>query len=517
MKLLGSAFSIYLRHIDRWLRRSAAEPARCQQKAFQRLLARARNTCFGHEHDFASIRTHADFVKAVPIGDYVQQLSLFERMVDGQPNVCWPGVIQYFAQTSGTTAGDKRIPITSEMVKSNGRAAVAIFAYYNRRGPKRVSQLLAGQLLFLGGSTTMTPTQAGGWIGDLSGIATKSIHWPLTTRYEPGFDLALIDNWEDKIERVAQRVQNRDIRFVTGMPSWVKILFDRVCELRGVAPEVGISHVWPNLSLFVHGGVNFQPYRPTFARYFRPDHDLQFLEVYPASEGFIAIQADGNDPGMEILTDNGLFYEFVPLSEWGNDDAPRLTIDQVEIGVPYSVLLSTNAGLWAYDIGDVVTFTSLTPPRIVFAGRNKHFINAFGENIIGQQVNQAVAAAAEATGAEVEAFTASPRYAGTDHRVGAHEYVVEFTRPPADLDAFAREIDRTLQATNVDYSVKRRGDLGMTSVEVSDVPAGTFYRWMKQRGKLGGQHKIPVCANDRRYVDELLALAGRHAGSSSGA
>ena len=509
MNLIGPAFSLYLKKVDRWLRRSSAQPAACQQKVLRQLLDRAANTSFGQSHDFASIRSHADFVKAVPIGDYVQQIDLFQRMVAGEADVSWPGKIRYFAQTSGTTAGDKRIPVTDDMAKANRRAGLAIFAYYARRGPGLASKLLAGKLLFLGGSTTMTPTDAGGWIGDLSGIATQSIHWPLTPRYEPGFELALLDDWEEKIEKISRRVHDRDLRFVTGMPSWMKILFDRVCELHNIPPEGGISRIWPNLQLFVHGGVNFEPYRPTFAKYFAPDHKLGFLEVYPASEGFVAIQADANNPAMEMLVDNGLFYEFVPLEDWGTDNAPRLTIDQVETGVPYSVLLSTNAGLWAYDIGDVVTFTSLAPARITFAGRNKHFINAFGENIIGQQVSQAVAAAAEATGAEVEAFTASPRYAGPIHRVGAHQYVVEFAHPPHDIDAFARRIDDTLLSINVDYSIKRKGDLGMTMVEVVDVPKGTFYEWMKQRGKLGGQHKVPVCANDRRYVDELLELAGQ--------
>ncbi|HDZ22816.1 hypothetical protein LCGC14_0402040 [marine sediment metagenome] len=512
MNLLGPAFSVYLRHVDRWLQRSGADPAACQRRVFHQLLDRANDTWFGRQHGFVSIKTHADFVQAVPIGDYVQQLSLFERMLAGEANVCWPGVVRHFAQTSGTTAGDKRIPVTREMAKANRRAGIAMFAYYKRRGQGLLSNLMAGKLLFLGGSTAMTPTDAGGWIGDLSGIAAQSITWPLSTHYEPGLDLALLDNWEEKIQQVADRVNDRDIRFVTGMPSWMKILFDRVCRIRGIAVDGGISRVWPNLQLFVHGGVNFQPYRQTFARYFEPGHDLHFLEVYPASEGFIAIQAQRDDPAMEILVDNGLFYEFVPLEDWGKPNAPRFTIDQVDTGVPYSVLLSTNAGLWAYDIGDVVTFTSHVPARITFAGRNKHFINAFGENIIGQQVSAAVAAAAEATGAEVEAFTAAPRYADADHRTGAHQYVVEFMHPPAGgADAFAREIDRKLLAINVDYSIKRGGDLGMTTVEVAAVAKGTFYEWMKQRGKLGGQNKVPVCANDRRYVDDLLALASQTA------
>jgi len=508
MNLFGPAFSLYLSRVNRWLRRSANNPAAYQRRTLQRLIARAANTWFGREHDFPRIHTHEDFVKAVPIADYVSRLNVFQRMLAGEPDVMWPGKVSFFAQTSGTTAGDKRIPITRAMHKANFRAAMAIFAYFKRRGRHLPAHIMGGKMLFLGGSTRMTRTDAGAWIGDLSGIATRSVPWPISTRFEPGKALTTIDDWEEKIETVAERVVDRDIRFVTGMPSWIKLLFDRICEIRGVDRNGGISQVWPHLTLVVHGGVNFDPYRPTYRRFFGEDHQPHYLEVYPASEGFVAIQADPNDPGMEMLVNNGLFFEFVPLELWGQDDAPRLTIDQVETNVPYSVVLTTNAGLWAYDIGDVVTFTSLVPPRITFAGRNKHFINAFGENIIGQHVSQAVAAAAEATGAGVEAFTASPRYAGNGDRGGAHEYVVEFTHPPADANAFAREIDRTLQHINVDYSVKRKGDLGMTCVEVTEVPTGTFYAWMKQRGKLGGQNKVPVCANDRRYVDELLEQAG---------
>jgi len=505
VNLPGPALSPYLRIIDAWLRRAARDPAGHQKRTFGKLIRRARNTWFGRKHDFASIRTHADFVKAVDIGDYVSRLELFQRTLNGEPNVCWPGRIRFFAQTSGTTAGDKHIGVSGEMMRANRRAALAIFAYYARRGRGLITCLMDGQLLFLGGSTALSRTESGSLVGDLSGIATRSIHWPLTRHYEPGPELALLDSWEEKIARVSERVSRRDVRFVTGMPSWVKVLFDRVCEIRGVGTEGGISRVWPNLRLFVHGGVNFAPYRSGFTRYFSEDHPPAYLEVYPASEGFIAIQAQADDPAMEVLTDNGLFYEFVPLSEWGRPDAPRLTIGEVETDVPYSVVLSTCAGLWAYDLGDVVRFTSTVPPRVVFAGRNKHFINAFGENIIGEQVSAAVAAASAATGAEVAEFTAAPKYPVAPGEPGAHEYAVEFERPPeGGADAFAEEIDAELQRLNHDYSIKRAGGLGMTRVKVTTVPRGTFYEWMKRRGKLGGQNKVPLCANDREYIHDLL-------------
>ncbi len=494
---------MYLRRVDRWLRRASADPVASQQQVLRRLLDRAKRTWFGRKHDFAKIASHADFVKAVPIADYVGRLDLMERIFAGEPNVCWPGVVRYFAQTSGTTAGDKRIPVTARMQRSNRRAAMAIFAYYQRRGRGKVNSLMAGQLLFLGGSTNMTPTGNGSWVGDLSGIATRSLHWPLVKHYEPGLELALIDGWEEKIERVARRVMDRDVRFVTGMPSWVKILFDRICALRGIPPEGGISRVWPNLQLFVHGGVNFEPYRSAFERYFTAMHSPEYLEVYPASEGFVAIQPAPARGGMEMLMDNGLFYEFVPLEQWGQADAPRLMIDKVETNVPYCLVLSTNAGLWAYELGDVVQFESLRPPRILFAGRNQHFINAFGENIIAQQVSQAIASAATASGAQVAEFTAAPRYAERD-RPGAHQYIVEFDRHPHRMETFTAQIDSELQRLNNDYSIKRRGNLGMMPVEVTAVPPGAFYDWMKIRGKLGGQNKVPVCSNDRRYVDDLL-------------
>ncbi|NBB95392.1 MAG: hypothetical protein GVY16_06585 [Planctomycetes bacterium] len=511
MNLLGRLLNVYLKHLDRQLRAAAGDPVAAQQQQLRQLLRTARRTAFGRKHAFKAIRSHDDFRKAVPIRDYVAMLPWVEQMLDGRRNVSWPGTVRYFAQTSGTTAGDKRIPVTRDMQRSNRRAALAIFAFYERRGRGNAARLMDGKLLFLGGSTSMTPTGSGGWIGDLSGIATQQIHWPLTTRYEPGPQIALIDNWETKIDRVAERCGPMDITLLTGMPSWCKVLFDRLVERRGIDTTGAISRIWPRLRLFVHGGVNFEPYRATFEQYVADDHELEFLEVYPASEGFVAVQPEAGGP-MEMLTDNGLFYEFVPLSQWGQPDAPRLGIGEVDIGVPYSLVLSTNAGLWAYDIGDVVEFVSTRPPRIRFAGRNKQFINAFGENIIAQDCSRGVAHAAEVTGAAVREFTAAPIYAGHGRKVGAHEYVVEFEREPEDLDAFAAALDARLQEVCVDYSVKRRGDAGMTPAEVTPVPPDTFYQWMKNRGKLGGQNKVPVCANDRRYVGDLREMSGHPSG-----
>ena len=287
------------------------------------------------------------------------------------------------------------------------------------------------------------------------------------------------------------------------------VLFDRACQVAGVGAEGGISRVWPHLVLIVYGGMNLEPYRAKFESYFNPGRRPWMLQVYPSSEGFIALQADLDDPAMEPLVDNEIFFEFVPLAEWGKAGAGRLMIHQVEPGIPYCLVLSTAWGLWAYDLGDVVRFTSVRPPRLVFAGRHQHFLNAFGEHMIGEEVAGAVAAACEATGARVAEFTAAPIYPDRDRLGGAHEYVVEFTRPPqGGLEVFARAIDRAAIAVNVNYRVKRDGDLRITAPEVRAVPPGTFYAWMKKRGRLGGQNKVPVCANDRRYADDLLRLVG---------
>jgi hypothetical protein len=505
VSLMGRLLDGYLGRLDRRLAQAARNPVEAQNRVLSRLLSRAQATWFARQYALRSVRTPADFARAIPIRDYVADLDVFRRVEAGEPDVCWPGRVRNFAQTSGTTAGDKHIPITPDMTRSNRRAALAIFAYYRRWNPANVRRLMDGQLLFLGGSTALERTPTGARIGDLSGIATRSIFWPLSRRYEPGKRLALMDSWEEKVSAVARRAAGRDVRFVTGMPSWVRILFDRLCAMRGIPAEGGMSQVWPNLRLFVHGGVNFAPYRSSFQRYFRADHPLDFQEVYPASEGFVAIQAEAGKPGMEMLTDNGLYYEFVPLEEWGSPSARRLSIGEVEVGVPYSLVLSTCAGLWAYDIGDVVRFVSLRPPRIVFAGRNKHFINAFGENVIGEQVSAAAAAAATATGAQVEEFTVAPRYPDAGSTAGGHEWVVEFTRAPAGgVDAFALALDAELQRLNHDYSIKRKGGLAMAPPTVKEVGRGAFYNWMKARGKLGGQHKVPICANDRRYVEELV-------------
>ena len=521
MNLCGAALEAYLGRLNGALRRAAARPDEAQRRVLGRLLWRARDTWFGRRHGFASIRGPADFARAVPIADYAGRIEMFRRIQAGEPDVAWPGRVRWFARTSGTTVGLKYIPLTTEALRSHARAIRAVLAYYARDGRGLAARLLEGKLLFMGGSASPVPLGPGTWAGDLSGLRQHGLPWWARPWFEPGVDVARLPEWHERIEAAARRTLHCDVRFLAGIASWIVALFDRLCELGGVPPDGGISRIWPNLQVYVHGGTHLDPYRPILDRYFapgsarakpgsagaKPGRAPRYLGTYTASEGSIAIQAQADDPSLELQTAAGLFYEFVPREEFGRPGARRLTVREVERGVPYCIVLSTCAGLWAQAIDDVVQFTSVVPPRLVFAGRYGALLNAFAEHVGGHEVAAAVGAAARATQARVAEFTVAPRYFTAERHTGAHQYVVEFEEPPAaGLAAFAREIDRLL-LENINYRAKRVGNVTLTLPEIVPVPRGTFHAWMASRGKLGGQNKVPVCASDRRWADPLLAVA----------
>jgi hypothetical protein len=410
----------------------------------------------------------------------------------------------------------KMIPITRGMRRNQVQAGIAVLACCGRAEKGLMSRIMDGKILFLAGAQPPLPAGHGAYAGSLTSIALGWVPWPISTRYEPGRELAVIGDFEKQVRQIADRVIHRDVRFFGHMPTWTWILFEQMCAAAHVPEDGGVTKIWPNLEVFVYGGMNFAPLRPSIDRFFRPDRRPRYYQVYPATEGFIAIQPNDGVEAMELLVANEIFYEFVPLEEWGKPGAPRLMVDEVEPDVPYVMVLSTSWGLWAYDLGDIVRFASVHPPEIVFAGRHEHFMNSFGEHMIEQEVARAVAAAAEATGSRVMAFTAAPRYPGPGHRAGAIQVLVEFAEAPeGGAGAFAAQIDRILQSINRNYMSRRRGDLGMTCAEVVPVPPGTFYAWMKSRGKLGGQHKVPPCANDRRYADSVLESVAASAGPAA--
>ena len=515
-----------LNDLEYWQRSTCS----IQSEQLRKNLKASAQTVFGKQHGFASIAAIEDdaemiraYRAALPINDWYVFKDHIEAMRErGESDVLWPGRVGHFAQTSGTTAGDKYIPVSEEMFRSNYLASLDIFAHLINRGvhPER---MMGGRCLFLGGSTDLDYNEHGIATGDLSGLVTPLIKWPLSTIYSPGPEVALMSHWPDKIEAMAQLSIDQDIRFISGMPSWALVLIDRVIEL---ANERGIKatcarDVWPNLEVFVHGGVNYTPFIERMSIAFSGDSEIDFpcrQELYPASEGFIAMQDRADELGMRLLVDNGTFYEFVPRDQIDDENPEVLSCWEVEKGTQYVVVMSTNAGLWRYIIGDVVEFDTIPdgfdgkggdgPARLRIVGRHRHFINAFGENLIGEHIEDGVSAASKAAGVTIGEFTAAPVYPSQTNRAGL-EVAVEFEQLPnaEQIALFGKVFDDTIKAANVDYNTKRSESLGMSEPTITVLPDGTFHRWLDKKGKLGGQHKCPRCANHREILGEVLEAA----------
>jgi hypothetical protein len=524
-RAVGAALDLRLRRRARRLddiRWWARHTARLQRDTLRRLLARAASTEFGRRHSFGLLAALPDshlidaYRAAVPLADYEAFRPLMQRMRESaEPNVTWPGLVMDWAQTSGTTGGQKYIPVSHDMMRSNYRAALDIFAHASRFGLS-LPRLTSGRLLFLGGSTNLSVGRAGIRTGDLSGLVTPLIRWPLSEIYSPGPDIALMDHWPTKIDALARLTAAQDVRMVSGMASWSLVLFHKIIELVSARdPRITtLRHVWPNLELFVHGGVNYAPFDPRVREAWSGDPALDLphrLEVYPASEGFVAVQDTPHDPGLRLHTDIGLFHEFVPLEEIDSPNPRACTADEVDRNQRYVVVLSTCAGLWRYILGDVVRFDTVPPdgpPRLRIVGRHRHFINAFGENLIVEDIERAVVAARDAARARIGEFTAAPVYPDGARRAGL-ELALEWPadQPDSTLACFTHAFDRALREGNVDYDTKRTGDLGMAPPVITRISPGTFDAWMHARGKLGGQHKAPRCANHRDVLDAILAAA----------
>ena len=526
--LIGRGLGLYVSRRARlladeayWRRGSAIH----QHRELGSLLTRASKTSYGRGHDFARIAAIDDpaerlraYRAAVPVRDWYAFKDEIARMREGaEPDVLWPGLVRRFAQTSGTTAGDKFIPVSDDMMRSNKRASYDIFAYLRARGVDAAG-IMDGRCLFLGGSSDLRPNEHGIITADLSGLVAPMIRWPLSAIYSPGRAIALESHWPTKLERMSELTATQDIRFISGMPSWALVLMERVLERTGART---IREVWPHLQVFVHGGVNYEPFRARVARVFSGDPDVDIPhrhELYPASEAFVAMQDRAGEPGMRLLADNGVFFEFVPVESIDEPDPPAFACHEVEPGQRYVVVLSTCAGLWRYVLGDVVEFDDIPagfagaggtgPCRLRIVGRHRHFLNAFGENLIAEHIEIGVARAAEQTGLVVGEFTAAPVYPDGQRRAGL-ELVIELDGGPDErtIAGFAEAFDAAVKAVNVDYTTKRSDDLGMAPPTVSVVRPGAFHAWMASRGKLGGQHKCPRCANHREFVEGVLQAA----------
>jgi hypothetical protein len=495
--------------LDRYARRRRRaiefawrDPAVIQERALLDLVRRAAWTDFGLTHGFPRVRCVADYQARVPLRSYVEFAVLWDRAARGEADVTWPGRPAWWVKTAGTTAGEKFIPVTREALAAHRRGGWDSLLFAAERVGAR--RLLSGPMLLLGGSSTLAPYGQGGLVGDLSGLVVRSLPPVIRGRYSPGPAIAAIADWETRIAAIADLARRQDLRLLAGMPSWMLILLDRVAEL-GDGSDPG--RIWPDLRVFVHGGVSFAPYRSLIED--RLGRRLEYLEVYPASEGFVGLQTETTG-GLTLMLDYGLFYEFVPVEALGSERPERHTVADLQLGRPYAVALTTPAGLWSYVLGDTVRFTARDPLRLEITGRVRHFVNAFGENVIVEEVEQAILEACRRTEAELVEFTVAPRYPSPTEPRGGHDWLVEFARAPRHSDHFAAALDEVLAGRNADYRTKRTGDVGMRAPRVVALPPGSFYRWMRAAGKLGDQHKVPRVTNDRAVADGLMA-AGGHA------
>jgi GH3 auxin-responsive promoter len=482
--------------IDAWKN----NPVDAQREVLQELVTSAQYTEFGRKYNFSQLFTIKTFKQTVPIHEYEDLKPYIQRIMDGEQNLLWNTPVYWFAKSSGTTSEkSKFIPVSEESLEDcHYKAAKDVLTMYYHFNPD--SDLLTGKGLVMGGSHTINPLNQEAQYGDLSAVLLQNTpfwgHWLRT----PDLSIALMDEWESKIEMLAQSTINENVTSISGVPTWTLVLFRRILEITGKST---IAEVWPGLELYMHGGVSFTPYKEQFQKII--GKSINYLNLYNASEGFFAAQDKPGDEGMLLFVDHGVFMEFMPVEEYGKPNPETIGLQDVVPGKNYALVISTNGGLWRYLLGDTIQFTSLNPFRINVSGRLKHFINAFGEEIIVDNTDKAIALACEKTGAIVNDYTAAPVYFG-DNSNGGHEWLVEFEKEPSDLNTFVKELDDALKDINSDYEAKRHKDIALRLPLLKSLQKGVFSTWLKSRGKLGGQHKVPRLSNDRKYVEEILLM-----------
>lgn len=478
-------------------------PQEVQQEVFHNLIETAKNTEFGKEFHFKDIKSRQDFINQVPVSSYETFYPYIDRLLHGEQNVLWPSHIKWFAKSSGTTnAKSKFIPVSQEALDNcHYKGGKDLLSIYVNNYPD--TQVFSGKNLAIGGSQQINQLDENtrSYTGDVSAVLMKNLPFWAQLSRTPKMEIALMDNWEEKVKKIAQTTIHEDVTSIAGVPTWTVVLLQHILK---VTNTTSILEVWPNLELFIHGAVSFTPYETLFKKLI-PSEQMHYLETYNATEGFFGIQDQKHSKEMLLMLDYGIYYEFIPPEDFDNDAPKTLSISEVETGKNYAVVISTNSGLWRYKIGDTIKFTSVSPFRFVISGRTKHFINAFGEELIIENAEKAIAEACKKTGALVEDFTAAPHYIEEGNK-GCHEWVIEFSQEPANLNEFVNILDETLRAVNSDYDAKRQKDLAVKRPLVHKAPKGTFYQWMKKRGKLGGQNKVPRLANNREYMDELLSM-----------
>jgi hypothetical protein len=480
-----------VKKVNKW----ASRPIETQDKVFSKLMKNLAKTQFGKDYQIHADETYESFKKKVPVRDYEGLRLYFDRIANGEANICWPGRPIYLAKTSGTTSGSKYIPITKASIGNHIKSARnALLTYILNSGN---TQFVNGKLIFLSGSPVLGK-KSGIFTGRLSGISNHHIPSYLKTNQLPSWDTNCIDDWEEKVERIADETIDQDMTLISGIPPWVQMYFDVLQSRTGGKP---IKELFPNFSVFVYGGVNFEPYRAKLEK--SVGKKVDSIELFPASEGFFAYQNELENDGLLLLLDDGIFYEFIPQDEFHNEDPTRLSIGEVEMGVNYALIINSNAGLWGYSIGDMVKFVSLDPYKVIVSGRIKHFISAFGEHVIGEEVESALLKVSAELGVEVTEFTVAPQVNPSDG-LPYHEWLIEFADDTPELSRMTSLLDGALRKKNSYYDDLVSGAV-LRELVITPLPKNAFINYMKSKGKLGGQNKVPRLSNDREIADGLLA------------
>ena len=499
--ITGIANNIYFAPRFHRIERYITHATEIQEQVLKRLITKAANTEWGKKYDYASIKDYSKFCQRLPIQTYEEVKQWVERVRQGEQNLLWPGNTVWFAKSSGTTNDkSKFIPVTSDSIQDThyrgGKDAVALYLHIN---PK--SRFSTGKSLVLGGSHAPNLNTNHSLVGDLSAILIENM--PAAGMYlrVPSKQTALMEHFEPKMEAIANETINANVVSLSGVPSWMLVLIKHILEKTG---KQSLEQVWPNLEVFFHGGVAFTPYREQYKQIIKKS-DMLYVETYNASEGYFATQSDLTDPAMLLMIDYGVFYEFIPLEELGKENPKVVPLWDVKLNKNYAMVISTSAGLWRYMIGDTVKFTSKNPYKIVITGRTKHFINAFGEELIVDNAEKGLAKACAATGAMITDYSAAPVFMDANAKC-RHQWLIEFAKMPDDLGRFAKILDDTLKEINSDYEAKRQNDLALQQLEIIVARKGLFHDWLDRKGKLGGQHKIPRLSNSRTYIEDMLIL-----------
>ncbi len=503
MELLNSILTWVMKKRIHQIELFLKYPHDVQSELLDSLLRRAQNTEYGKKHGFQSVTSLEDYKQKVPLVSYEDIFPLIERQMKGEQNILWPTEVQWFAKSSGTTNDrSKFIPVSDEALEDcHMKGGKDMLSIYVNNYPD--SKMFTGKSLVVGGSQQINQLDKNGKTryGDVSAVILKNL--PLWAQFvrTPSLDIALMDEWESKIDKMASYTAEENVTSISGVPTWTIVLLEKILENTGAKH---ISEVWPNLEIFFHGAVAFTPYRHLFQKLI-PSRSMRYMETYNASEGFFGIQDQVNSDELLLMLDYGIYYEFIPVEELDKEHPTTLSLSEVEVGKNYALVISTNAGLWRYKVGDTIKFTSVDPYRIKISGRTKHFINAFGEELIIENAEAAIAEACRKTNASIENFTAGPKYLERAQK-GGHEWVIEFETDPDDLTRFSQILDEKLREINSDYDAKRHRDLALVAPIIHKAPPGTFHNWLKKRGKLGGQNKVPRLSNNREYLDSILPL-----------